>query len=90
MSDRYDSQEFHELMMDYRGSMDRPAEAYARVLEFIRAESPQVLEPLPDKKIDEIVGGLDGGVLGYLKTWGYVTLARAIEEAHNIPAKEQL
>lgn len=36
---------------------------------------------LSSDEIKAIVDGLEGGPLGYAKTWGYETLARAIQDA---------
>jgi hypothetical protein len=43
-------------------------------------------QPLGDGRLDQIAEGLPGGVLGFLKQWGYRDFARALEKDHGIGA----
>jgi len=43
--------------------------------------APQARKPLTAEQIDEAFNTMEGGPMGFMKTWGYMQFARAIEAA---------
>lgn len=79
---------YSEACRQLKGSVERVREAQVTIETMERKAAAAKLTPLTEDQVSEVFRSMPGGLDGFLRSWGWLPFARAIEAMHGIGCSE--